>query len=206
VLYAALAEAGYFERDILWTLRKFNSILQGHPDMKRVPGVEVSAGSLGQGFPAANGIALAGKMDQRNYNVYVLIGDGECQEGAVWEAGMFAAHYKLDNLVAILDYNGLQLGGWVRDIMKIEPIVQKWQAFGWEVIEIDGHNVLQIADALKEADSVKGKPSMIIAHTKKGKGVSFMENNPKWHGIAPSREEMERALRELEEAERRLSM
>lgn len=206
VLYAALAEAGYFDRSTLWTLRKFSSILQGHPDMRKVPGVEVSAGSLGQGFPAANGMALAGKMDGRSYNVYVLIGDGECQEGVIWEAGMLSSQYKLDNLVAILDYNGLQLGGFLSEIMEIQPLNQKWQAFGWYVVEIDGHNILQIVDALKEADQVRGKPTIIVAHTIKGKGVSFMENKPKWHGVAPNKEEMERALRELEEEESKLDV
>lgn len=197
VLYAALAECGYFPREILWTLRKFNSILQGHPDMRRVPGVEISSGSLGLGLAAANGMALAGKMDGKDYRVYVMIGDGESQEGVVWEASMFAAHYKLDNLVAILDNNGLQIDGPVSQVMEIQPVVDKWRAFGWRVLEIDGHEVLNIADTLVEADKTRGQPTMIVAHTIKGKGVSFMENVVDFHGKAPTKEQMEEALKEL---------
>ncbi len=198
VLYAALAESGYFSRDVLWTLRKMGSILQGHPDMRKAPGVEISAGSLGQGLPAANGMALAGKLDKKDYTVYVLIGDGECQEGAIWEAAMFASHRKLDNLVVILDYNRLQLGGVIEDILAIEPLVDKWRAFSWEVLEIDGHDIPKILEALETARKTKGKPVIIIAHTIKGKGVSFMENNPDWHGKAPNEKETEQALREIE--------
>ncbi len=201
VLYAALAESGYFPRDILWTLRKMGSILQGHPDMKKVPGVEISSGSLGQGISVANGIALAGKLDQLGYRVYALVGDGENQEGIVWEAAMFAAHYKLDNVTAILDYNGLQIDGTVSEVMEIRPIVDKWRAFGWHVIEIDGHNVLAIVDAFAEANTIKGKPTMIVAHTVKGKGVSFMENAIDFHGKAPTKEQMKEALKELGEVD-----
>ncbi len=197
VLYAALAESGYFPKETLWTLRKFGSILQGHPDMRKVPGVEISSGSLGLGLAAANGMALGAKIDGKDYNVYVMIGDGESQEGVVWEASMFAAHYKLDNLVAILDFNGLQIDGKVCEVMGISPVTDKWKAFGWEVMEIDGHNVLEIADALKKADAVKGKPTMIVARTVKGKCVSFMENVVDFHGKAPTKEEMEIALKEL---------
>jgi len=198
VLYAALAESGYFSRDVLWTLRKMGSILQGHPDMRKAPGVEISAGSLGQGLPAANGMALAAKLDKKDYTVYVLIGDGECQEGAVWEAAMFASHRKLDNLVVFLDYNRLQLGGVIENILAIEPLSDKWKAFNWEVLEIDGHNINKILEALDAAQKIKGKPVIIIARTTKGKGVSFMENNPDWHGKAPNKEETEQALREIE--------
>lgn len=197
VLYAALAESGYFPRDILWTLRKFGSILQGHPDMRKVPGVEISAGSLGQGLPAANGMALAGKMDRKDYTVYVLIGDGECQEGVIWEAALFASHQRLDNLVVILDYNRLQLGGEIECILSIEPLAAKWKAFNWEVLEIDGHNMTEILEALHWSQTVKHKPAIIIAHTVKGKGVSFMEDNPDWHGQAPDKEQLEQALQEL---------
>jgi len=197
VLYAALAECGYFEREVLWTLRKLGSILQGHPDMKKVPGIEISSGSLGQGLAAANGMALASRLTGRDYKVYTMIGDGESQEGEIWEAAMLAAHYKLDNLVAFLDCNNLQIDGPVCEIMNIKPVVDKWRAFGWHVFEIDGHDVLQIVDILKTADEVKGRPSMIVARTIKGKGVSFMENVCGFHGKAPNREQMEIALKEL---------
>jgi len=199
VLYAALAESGYFDRETLWSLRKFGSILQGHPDMRKAPGVEISAGSLGQGLPAANGIALAGKLDEKDYTVYVLIGDGECQEGAIWEAALFASHHRLDNLVVILDYNRLQLGGVIDDILTIEPLADKWKAFGWEVVEIDGHDIRQILEALEKAKNIDEKPTVIIAHTIKGKGVSFMENDADWHGKAPDKEQLEIALKELGE-------
>ncbi len=201
LLYAALAEAGYFSREVLWTLRKFNSPLQGHPDMRKLPGVEISAGSLGHGFSAACGMALAGKIDKKDYRVFVLIGDGECQEGEIWETAMFASHYKLDNLCGILDYNGLQIDGPVSKVMEVQPLAAKWQAFGWEVIEIDGHDFNQIIDALEKARTVKGKPTMIIARTIKGKGVSFMENVVDFHGKAPDREQMEQALKEIKESD-----
>jgi len=197
VLYAALAESGYFEKDSLWTLRKLGSMLQGHPDMKKVPGIEISSGSLGQGLAVANGMALAARLMGRNYRVYAMIGDGESQEGEIWEAAMFAAHYKLDNLVAILDYNDLQIDGRVCEVMNIKPVADKWSAFGWYVFEIDGHSILQIMDTLKAADEIKGKPSMIVARTTKGKGVHFMEDVCDFHGKAPNKEQMEIALKEL---------
>lgn len=200
VLYAALAERGYFPKEKLMTLRKLGSILQGHPDMKKVPGVEISTGSLGQGLSAANGMALAGKLDGKDYRVYVLIGDGESQEGQIWEAGMFAAHYRLDNLVAFLDHNGLQIDGKITDVMSPEPLEEKWRAFGWHVEIIDGHNFEEIIAALERAKEIKDQPTMIIANTIKGKGVSFMENVAGWHGAAPKPEEAAQALRELEEA------
>jgi len=198
VLYAALAEKGYFPKEELMHLRKIDSMLQGHPDMKGTKGVDMSTGSLGQGIAAANGMALAGKLDNKDYRVYALIGDGECQEGIVWEAAMFAAHYKLDNLTVFLDHNGLQIDGRNEDVMNIEPIDEKFKAFGWNVINIDGHNFEEIISAIEEAKNTSGKPTMIIANTVKGKGVSFMEDQAGWHGKAPSKEEAEQALKELE--------
>lgn len=195
--YAVLAEAGYFPVETLITLRKLGSPLQGHPDMKVTPGVEMSSGSLGQGLSVGVGMALAAKLDGRSWRTYVMIGDGECQEGQIWEAAMAAAHYKLDNLCAILDYNNLQIDGRVSEIMAIEPITDKWRAFGWHVINIDGHDFVQILAAYDEAEKTKGRPSIIIAKTIKGKGVSFMENNVEWHGVAPNKELAEKALREL---------
>ena len=200
VLYAALAQRGFFPMEELMTLRKVNSNLQGHPDMRKTPGVEASTGSLGQGLSIACGMAMAGKLDFKNYRVYAIIGDGELAEGQVWEAAMAASHYKLDNLTAILDYNGLQIDGCVRDIMCSAPVREKWEAFGWEVREIDGHNFEEIESGLAWADAVKGKPAMLIAHTVKGKGVSFMENEVDWHGKAPNQEQLEKALAELEVA------
>ena len=197
VLYAALAEAGYINRDILWTLRQFGSPLQGHPDMRKVSGVEISTGSLGQGLAAGCGMALAGKLDDLDYKVYVLIGDGESQEGEIWEAAMQAAHHKLDNLIAITDYNNLQIDGRVCDIKDVCPIDKKWQAFGWHVICVDGHNMAEVVDALDEAEQMTGKPIMIEAKTVKGKGVSFMEDAGEWHGSAPNQEQMIAALKEL---------
>ncbi|MGI6713189.1 MAG: transketolase [Bacillota bacterium] len=194
VLYAALAEKGYFPKEELKTLRKINSRLQGHPDMRKVPGVEISTGSLGQGLSAANGMALAGKLDHKDYRVYVIIGDGESQEGQIWEAAMLAAHYKLDNLVAFLDHNGLQIDGQITDVMSPEPVDEKWRAFGWHVEVIDGHNMEQIIETLARVRTIKGKPAMIVANTVKGKGVSFMENQAGWHGVAPKPEEAEKAL------------
>jgi len=198
VLYAALAESGYFNKEILWTLRQFGSPLQGHPDMRKLAGVEVSTGSLGQGLAVACGMALAGKMDGLNYRVYVLLGDGESQEGEVWEAAMLAAHYKLDNLIAITDYNELQIDGPLAEVKDICPLDEKWKAFGWEILCINGHDMEQIVWALTEAQKVKGKPVMIEAKTVKGKGVSFMENVVDWHGKAPNLEQMKQALAELE--------
>nr|WP_303212920.1 transketolase [uncultured Romboutsia sp.] len=197
VLYATLAHKGYFDREELKGLRKINRMLQGHPDMKGTPGVEMSTGSLGQGFSVACGMAMASKLDNAPWRVYALLGDGEVQEGIVWEAAMSAAHYKLDNMVAFLDYNGLQIDGKTEDVMNIGPIVDKFKAFGWNVIEIDGHDFDQIFAALDMAKETVGKPTMIIAKTIKGKGVSFMENQAGWHGAAPSDSDLERALLDL---------
>jgi len=198
LLYAALAECGYFPVEKLSTLRQLDSYLQGHTDRTVTPGVEMSAGSLGQGLSFAIGVALAGRLNSQEYRVYVLLGDGECDEGQVWEAAMAAAHFKLDNLVAIVDNNGQQIDGWNRDVMNLDPFNKKWQAFGWHVIEVDGHNLPQLIDAFNQAKLVKGQPAVIIAHTIKGKGVSFMENNPDFHGKAPTAAEVEIALKELE--------
>jgi transketolase len=198
ILYAALAEAGYFPVAELATLRKLDSRLQGHTDRKFTPGVEMSAGSLGMGLSFAIGVALAARLDSRTYQTYVLLSDGECEEGQTWEAALSAAHFKLDNLTAIVDCNGMQLSGWTRDIMNLEPFTRKWQAFGWHTIDIDGHDFDQILPACQRAEKIKGKPTVIIAHTIKGKGVSFMENNVAFHGKAPTWEEAERALKELE--------
>ena len=198
ILYAALAETGYFPVVELATLRKLNSHLQGHADRKFTPGVEMSSGSLGMGLSFAIGVALAARLDFKDYRTCVLLSDGECEEGQTWEAILSAAQFKLDNLTAIVDYNGIQLSGWTRDIMNLEPFTQKWQAFGWHVIDIDGHDFDQILSAYQEAEKTKGKPAVIVAHTIKGKGVSFMENNVAFHGKAPTQEEAERALKELE--------
>jgi len=195
--YALLAEAGYFSIDKLWTLRQFGSMLQGHPD-RRTPGVEAASGSLGQGLSVALGMSLAARIDKKDYRVYVLMGDGEIQEGNIWEAAMAAAHFKCDNLCGILDYNGFQIDGKICDIMELEPIAAKWQSFGWHVIEIDGHDMKQILTAYEQVKAIKGKPSIIIGRTIKGKGVSFMENTCEFHGRAPTKEEEEKALKELE--------
>ena len=197
ILYAALAESGYFPVEWLATLRKLDSQLQGHADKNLTPGVEMSSGSLGQGLSFSVGIALAAKLDHRDYKTYVLLSDGECDEGQTWEASLSAAHFKLDNLVAVVDCNRIQLSGWTRDIMNLEPLTQKWQAFGWHTIDIDGHNLDQILCAFQEAEKIRGKPSVIIAQTVKGKGVSFMENNVGFHGKAPTSEEAASALKEL---------
>jgi len=198
VLYTVLGLSGYFSTDHFDTLRKLGSILRGHPNSTTTPGVEVCTGSLGQGLSQANGLAMAAKLDKRNTRVYVLLGDGEIQEGQVWEAAMTARHYNLDNICAIIDNNGLQIDGPVVEIMNIDPIKEKWRAFGWHTIEIDGHNFDEISSALNEADEVNGKPTAIIAKTIKGKGVSFMEGKVEYHGVAPSAEELEKALEELE--------
>ena len=198
VLYATLAECGYFPTEELSTLRKLDSRLQGHTDRTLTPGVEMSAGSLGQGLSFAIGIALAARLDARDYRVYVLLGDGECDEGQIWEAAMASAHFKVDNLTAIVDHNEQQLDGWNREIMNLEPLADKWRAFGWHVLNINGHDIKQILQAAEKAKAMKGKPTVIIAHTIKGKGVSFMENNIDFHGKAPTSEEAERALKELE--------
>ena len=196
-LYATLAQRGYFAKDELNNLRQLGSMLQGHPDMKKVPGVEMSTGSLGQGFSVACGMAMAAKLDNAPWNVYALLGDGEVQEGIIWEAAMSAAHYKLDNMIAFLDYNGLQIDGEVESVMNINPIEDKFKTFGWTVITIDGHDFDQIFAALDMAKDTVDKPTMIIAKTIKGKGVSFMENQASWHGSAPSEEQLEQALSEL---------
>ncbi len=197
VLYAALAECGYFPLEWLPTLRKTGTCLQGHTDSRLTPGVDMSAGSLGQGLSVGIGMALAARLDKKDYRTYVLLGDGECQEGQVWEAAMFAPNYKLDNLTAIVDYNGLQLDGFTKQIMDLEPFVDKWRSFKWEVLQVDGHDMKQVIEALQKARQVKDKPVVIVARTVKGKGVSFMENNVDYHGKAPGKSEIETALREL---------
>ncbi len=198
VLYAALAECGYFPCSELDTLRKIDSHLQGHADRTSTPGVEMSSGSLGQGLSFAVGSALAGRLDKQSWHVYALLSDGECDEGQTWEAVMAGAHYKVDNLTAIVDANGIQLSGYTKDIMNTASLAQKFDAFEWNVIEVkDGNNINQVLDALKQAQTVKGKPTMIVAHTIKGKGVSFMENNVEFHGKAPNAEQTEKALKEL---------
>jgi len=197
VLYAVLAETGYFPVEKLMTLRKLGSILQGHPDMRKTPGVEISSGSLGQGFSVAGGLAAGLRLDSSSSRVYVLVGDGEIEEGQIWEAAMAASHYKLDNLCAVLDYNGLQIDGPTREVMCSDPLPEKWQAFGWKVIRVDGHDIPALISAFDAAKEVRGQPVVIIAKTIKGKGVSFMENGVDWHGKAPSQEEAKKALAEL---------
>ena len=196
-LYATLAQKGYFPKEELKTLRKTNSRLQGHPDMKHIPGVDMTTGSLGLGISAACGMALSAKVSGDSYRVYTIVGDGESEEGQVWEAAMFAAHYKLDNLVAVIDWNGLQIDGTVEEVMNPTPHDTKFAAFGWHVISIDGHDFDQIEKAFNEAKTVKGKPTVIIAKTVKGKGVSYMENNVGWHGKAPNTDEYNQAMAEL---------
>jgi transketolase len=197
VLYSALAERGFFDKELLQTLRQFGSILQGHPDMKRIPGVDISSGSLGQGLSVGNGMALAAKLDRKPYHVYVLLGDGEIEEGQVWEALMTSVHYKLDNLTAFLDYNHLQIDGTVEDVKSLTDPGKRFTAFGWRVVSVDGHNIAEIDRAVEESESVKGQPTMIVLNTCKGKGCSFMENQVGWHGAAPKPEEAEKALQEL---------
>lgn len=196
-LYGVLAEKGFIPTEDIITLRKADSYLQGHPDMKNIPGVDMSTGSLGQGICTANGMALAAKLDGKAYRVYTILGDGECEEGQVWEAAMFAAHYKLDNLVAFLDFNGLQIDGDITEVMNPTPFDKKFEAFGWNVIAIDGHNYDEIKSALKAAKECKGKPTLILAKTVKGKGVSYMENQASWHGAAPNDEQYEIGVNEL---------
>lgn len=196
-LYAILSRLGFFDREQLFTLRRFGSNLQGHPDSRCTPGVEVPTGSLGQGLSVANGIALALKLDKSPQRVYTLLGDGEVQEGQIWEAAMTAAHYGLDNLTALLDRNRLQIDGRTREVMSLEPLAAKWQAFGWHTLEVDGHDLGEIVAALGAAAQVKGRPSIIIAHTIKGKGVSIFEDQVKFHGVAPNAEEYQQALTEL---------
>lgn len=195
-VYAALAETGYFEQKHLSTLRTFGSLLQGHPD-RRVPGIESASGSLGQGLSVALGMSLAAKIDKKDYRVYCILGDGEIQEGNIWEAAMAAAHFKCDNLCAILDSNGIQIDGPVSEIMAVEPLRDKWRAFGWHVIEIDGHNVKEIIGAFGEAKNTESKPTIIIAKTIKGKGVSFMEGVVDFHGKTPNVDETKQAVKEL---------
>lgn len=199
-LYAVLAKTGYFPMQDLLTLRKTTSSLQGHPVAGTVPGVEASTGSLGQGLSVAQGLAMASKMDGTPYRVFCMIGDGETQEGQIWETAMSAPKFGLDNLTVFLDYNKGQIDGPTKDVMDLEPLIEKWAAFNWHVQEIDGHNITQILSSLDKTRSTIGKPHMIIAHTVKGKGVSFMENNMDWHGKSPTREEAEKAIRELESA------
>ena len=198
LLYAALAEAGYFAASELLTLRRLDSRMQGHTDKGVTPGVEMSAGALGQGLSFGIGAALAARLDGKDYRVYVLLGDGECNEGQVWEAAMAAAHYGLDNLTAIVDRNRLQIDGWCCDVMNTEPMADKWRAFGWHVIEVDGHDVGQLLEAFGAAKKVDGRPTVIVARTTKGKGVSFMEDKVGFHGKAPSPQQAEQALKELE--------
>ena len=197
VLYATLAERGFFDKKELAGFRKFGAMLQGHPDMNKVPGVDMSTGSLGQGFSAACGMAMGSKLDNAPWNVYAILGDGEIQEGIVWEATMSAAHYKLDNLIVFLDYNGLQIDGNIESVMNINPIEGKFKSFGWNVITIDGHDYDQIFAALDIAKDTVGKPTIIIAITIKGKGVSFMENQASWHGSALNDAELKQALLDL---------
>lgn len=197
VLYAALAERGYFPREDLPTLRKVSSHLQGHPNMNDTPGVDMSTGSLGQGLSVANGMALAARLDGRDYWVYVVMGDGEIQEGMIWEAAMSSAHYKLDHIIAFVDHNGLQIDGTNDEVMTVNPVDEKFAAFGWHVQVIDGHDTAAIQKAIDAAKQVKGQPSVIICETVKGKGVSFMENQASWHGTAPNAEQAAQALQEL---------
>ena len=197
VLYSALARRGYFPVEELSTLRKFKSRLQGHPSIQYLPGIDMSTGSLGQGVSAAVGMALAGKIDENDYRVYTLLGDGELEEGQVWEAAMCAAHYKLNNLTAFIDFNGLQIDGDITKVMNPCPIDKKFEAFGWNVLVIYGHNYEEIIDAIEKAKECKDKPTAVVCNTVKGKGVSFMENQAAWHGTAPSKEQCETALKEL---------
>lgn len=197
-LYAVLCELGILEEEELLTLRKIGARLQGHPDMRKIPGVDMSTGSLGQGISAAVGMAISNKYHENPYRIYTILGDGECQEGEVWEAAMCAAHYKLDNLTAFVDLNYLQIDGDVRDVMNPTPIDEKFKAFGWNVIVLeDGHDLNAIINAIEEAKTVKGKPTVVVANTIKGKGVSYMENQVGWHGVAPSKELCAQALEEL---------
>ena len=197
-LYGVLAEAGFIPKEDIKTFRHIDSYLQGHPDMKGVNGVDMSTGSLGQGVSAACGMAVNGKLDGKSYRVYTMLGDGEIEEGQVWEAAMFAAHYKLDNLTAFLDFNGLQIDGDVTQVMNPTPIDKKFEAFNWHVIRIDAHDFNQIEAAVQEAGNTKGKPTLILARSVKGKGVSYMENEAGWHGAAPNQEQYEQGIRELD--------
>lgn len=197
-LYGVLAERGFIPKEDIKTFRHADSYLQGHPDMKGVPGVDMSTGSLGQGISAACGMARAAKLNGKDYRVYTMLGDGECEEGQVWEAAMFAAHYKLNNLIAFLDFNGLQIDGDITKVMNPTPFDKKFEAFGWNVIRINAHDFNLIEAAVKEAKSVEDKPTLILADSIKGKGVSFMENKAEWHGAAPNKEQYEQAISELD--------
>lgn len=197
VLYATLAEKGFIDIEDLKGFRHIDSKLQGHPNMNYVSGVDMSTGSLGQGISCAVGMAITNKVDGNDHRVYALLGDGECEEGEVWEAAMVASHYKLDNLCAILDYNHLQIDGNIEDVISPEPFMSKFEAFGWNVLVVNGHDFDELRNAFEQAKQVKDKPTMIIAHTIKGKGVSFMENNYAWHGAAPNDEQYETAMKEL---------
>lgn len=197
VLYSCMARTGYFPLEELKTLRKIDSRIQGHPEVRKLPGIEASTGSLGQGLSIGIGLALGAKQQGKNYRTYVLMGDGEINEGQVWESALYCGTKGVDNLVAIIDCNKQQLDGWIKDIMPLDPLNDKWKSFGWEVIEIDGHDMNQILDAFQKAETVKGKPTVIIASTIKGKGVSFMENNLEFHGAAPTKDQYEQAMKEL---------
>lgn len=197
VLYAIMAECGYTPLDQLNTLRKLGSIYQGHPDVRFIPALEASTGSLGQGLSLGIGMGLAARLNMSPSRTYVILGDGEIQEGQIWEAAMFASYHHVDNVVAIVDYNKIQLDGFVKDILDLEPLAAKWESFGWHVIDLDGHDFPALQKAFAEAAATKGKPTVLIANTIKGKGVSFMENNPKYHGVAPTQEELQKALQEL---------
>ena len=197
VLYSVMAQAGYTPVDELKNLRKLGSIYQGHPDIRFIPALEASTGSLGQGLSVGIGMALADRLDARPSRTYVILGDGEVQEGQIWEAAMFAPFHKVDNLVCIVDYNKIQLDGFVKDIMDLEPLAEKWRAFNWHVIELDGHSIPALQKAFAEAAATKGKPTCIVANTIKDKGVSFMEYNPKYHGVAPTEQEKKLALQEI---------
>jgi transketolase len=195
--YVVLAARGYFPEETLWTLRAIDSPLQGHPDMNKTAGVDMTSGSLGQGFSCAAGIALGGKLNRKDYQVYVMLGDGEIQAGVVWEAAMAAAHNGLDNLVAIVDYNKYQVDGATSDIMNIEPVLAKWRSFGWAAVETDGHDFAQIHDAFEQVMAMDGRPRVIVAHTVKGKGVRDMEGNVAWHGKAPTRQQAAGYIKEI---------
>ena len=204
-LYAVLAEAGYIDYSVLSTLRKLGSPLQGHPDRRFLPALEANTGSLGQGISVGIGMALAARLDKKDWHTFVMVGDGEIQEGQNWEAAMFAAYHKLENLTLIVDYNHQQLDGFLKDILDPAPVVEKFEAFGWRTLEIDGHDFNQVIPALETARAAKdGKPTCIVANTIKGKGVSFMENNPEWHGVAPKPEQVAAAVAELEAAGKKL--
>lgn len=203
-LYGVLAERGFFPTEDIKTFRKTGSYLQGHPDMKHIPGIDMSTGSLGQGVSAAGGMALAAKLDNKDYRVYTVLGDGELEEGQVWEQAMFAAHYKLDNLTAFIDFNGLQIDGDITKVMNPTPINKKFEAFGWNVLTADAHNIEELSETIETAKKTKGKPTAIVMKSIKGKNVSFMENNAAWHGAAPNKEQYEQAIGELDEIIKKL--